>query len=112
EQGEFLGFNSSNNVFDVLCNGCEEPCQGCHFERQSLSPFCSQAIKNTNSPGGLTTVELVMIDPGYWRATLSDQEVLPCYNTDACLGGLTGATDFCLEGYQGPYCAICNDRYA
>ena len=67
-----------------------------------MSPFCSKTIKNSNSPGGLTTLERVMINPGYWRATPLGKEVLPCYNTDACLGGLTGEPDFCLEGYEGP----------
>ena len=67
-----------------------------------MSPFCSKTIENSDSPGGLTTLEPVMINSGYWRATLLGQEVLPCYNTDACLGGLTGEPDFCLEGYEGP----------
>ena len=67
-----------------------------------MSPFCSETMENSHSPGGLTTIELVMIDPGYWRATLSGQELLPCYNSDACLGGLTGEPDFCLESYEEP----------
>ena len=94
--------SQSNNLYAVLCKGCEEPCKGCFFERASMSPVCSKTMENTHSPGDLTTLEMVVIDRGYWRATISGQEVLPCYNTDACLGGLTGANGFCLKGYEGP----------
>ena len=67
-----------------------------------MSPFCSKTMENSHSPGGLTTLNLVIIDRGYWRATPSGEKVLPCYNTEACLGGLTGAPCFCFEGYEGP----------
>ena len=59
-------------------------------------------MPHATSDGGPVTLERVSIDKGYWRATNSSREVLACFNADACLGGLTGAADYCLEGYQGP----------
>ena len=46
------------------------------------------------------TVEDLVIEKGYWRATATSTSVLECYNGDACLGGLT--TGSCAEGYEGP----------
>ena len=59
-------------------------------------------MEHAYSPGGLTTLGMVWIEPGYWRATPSSLQVLACYNADACLGGLAEASGFCLEGYEGP----------
>ena len=48
------------------------------------------------------TLDKLVIDPGYWRANESSTDILQCYNTNACLGGVTGSVGYCLEGYQGP----------
>lgn len=53
--------------------------------------------------GGTNTLKELRIEPGYWQATESSEVVLPCFHTDACLGGLTGAACYCREGYEGPY---------
>ena len=98
----FVRRSQSNNFFGVMCKGCGEKCDGCYFERSSETPVCAETMENSYSPGGLTTLDLVSINPGYWRATAFSEEVLACYNADACLGGLTGAPDFCLDGYEGP----------
>ena len=47
-------------------------------------------------------METLLIERGYWRATDSSETVLACYNGDACLGGETGTSDFCSQGYEGP----------
>lgn len=59
-------------------------------------------MPHATSAGGAATVRTVSIDPGFWRATPFSEEVLACYNPDACLGGVTGTAGFCLEGYSGP----------
>ena len=59
-------------------------------------------MEHAYSPGGLTMLEMVRIDQGYWRATPSSLQILACYNANACLGGLTEAPGFCLDGYEGP----------
>lgn len=45
---------------------------------------------------------MLTIDPEYWRATNTSVNVLGCYHGDACLGGLTGSSSYCLAGYEGP----------
>ncbi|CAM9812920.1 unnamed protein product, partial [Ectocarpus sp. 6 AP-2014] len=52
------------------------------------------------------------IDGGYWRTTTESDNILACYNADACNGGQTGADSFCASGYTGPYCAVCETGYA
>lgn len=85
-----------------MCDGCPTACGGCSLENGLLTPTCSDVLEHSTSKGGLVTLENLLIDPGYWRATVSSEVVLACYNADACLGGVTGATGYCLEGYEGP----------
>ena len=47
-------------------------------------------------------MEELQINPGYWRATNSSEDVLACYHADACLGGVTGTPGYCREGHEGP----------
>lgn len=58
-------------------------------------------MEHASSSGGITTLEELEIDQGYWRATPISKHVLECYNGNACRGGLTGAEDYCSEGYHG-----------
>ena len=90
-----------------MCNGCLDSCTGCIFEEeQQGSPTCTSllqaGIEHATSNGGTTTVELLKIDEGHWRATNTSTLVFECFNTKACGGGVTGASDYCLPGYKGP----------
>ena len=67
-----------------------------------MVPSCAEALDHTSSAGGTVTLEMLSIDPGYWRVTEYSEDVLACYNADACLGGVTGTDGYCLEGYEGP----------
>ncbi|CAN0334630.1 unnamed protein product, partial [Scytosiphon promiscuus] len=58
------------------------------------------------------TLETLSIRSGYWRAVPSSDVILACHNPSACVGGQTGAADFCAVGYEGPYCAVCSEGYA
>lgn len=98
----------SGNPYEAVCDGCPTPCVGCHFEDPTLEPMCLEVMPHATSTGGPTTVETVSIDPGFWRATDSSTEVLACYNPDACLGGMTGTSGFCLESYSGPCGWLCS----
>lgn len=51
--------------------------------------------------GNSVVVQGLEIDEGYWRATDNSTRILPCWNTDACRGGLTGAATYCDSGYTG-----------
>eukprot|EP00752_Nemacystus_decipiens_P009937 g8861.t1 len=108
--GLFLNF-TSGDPYETVCDGCQTTCNGCSFDEPPLVPACSEVLENAISPGGVVTLEMLEIEPGYWRATESSEDILACYNKDACLGGVTGATGYCLEGYEGPYCGVCNNEY-
>lgn len=61
------------------------------------------------------TVPTMPLQTGYYRAADYTMDIRECFNTDACVGG-TGAGDaagaeYCAEGYQGPYCAVCAESY-
>ncbi|CAN0460501.1 unnamed protein product, partial [Ectocarpus sp. 12 AP-2014] len=110
---QFLEYDTSDNdTFEAVCDGCRVACDGCSFDEQPAVPTCSDVMDHGTSTGGNVTLETLSIDPGYWRATPSSKEILPCYNADACLGGVTDAAGYCLESYEGPYCSICSDGYA
>ncbi|CAN0346271.1 unnamed protein product, partial [Ectocarpus sp. 12 AP-2014] len=94
--------------FEAVCAGCDIVCDGCVFERGLVGPACSEVMAHSTSAGGSTTLQEVSIDRGYWRATSVSEEVLECFQADACLGGVTGTSRYCLEGYEGPYCSICS----
>lgn len=72
------------------------------MEQENLVPVCTEAYEHSDSNGINVTIEFLDIEAGYWRATNTSDEILECYNTDACLGGITGEAAFCLEGYEGP----------
>ena len=92
----------SGDPCEVACDGCQTTCDGCSFEEPALVPMCTAVMEHAFSDGGTDTLEMLSIERGYWRATPSSEDVLACYNTDACLGGVTGAAGNCLEGYEGP----------
>lgn len=75
---------------------------------------CIPALENTNSTGadysGMPiTLETLTILPGYWRSVATSTTILPCWNEDACLGGVTDNANFCASGYTGP-CELGNCR--
>lgn len=88
--------------FEAVCDGCETQCLNCSFDEPFLEPTCTAVLEHANSSGGNTTIETLSVEPGYWRATAVSPFVFDCYNPDACVGGLTGSTSYCLGGYEGP----------
>lgn len=89
----------------MICDGCLATYDNCIFEEPVLVPRCismsDAGIEHASSSGGVTTIEQLNIDQGYWRVTPTSTLVLECYNSDACKGGLTGRDDYCSEGYNG-----------
>ncbi|CAM9429038.1 unnamed protein product [Ectocarpus fasciculatus] len=110
--GMFLGYNASADLFEAVCNGCQTTCVGCAFADPLLVPTCTDLLEHSTSSDGRDTIETLSIQGGYWRATTTGTEVLACYHADACLGGATGTSGYCLEGYEGPYCAVCSEGYS
>lgn len=86
--------------FDTVCKGCEAQCIGCSVDGKE--PVCLEEMKRSTSAGKNTTLESLLIEHGYWRATNRSRVILACYNSKACLGGVTGEKGFCVEGYEGP----------
>lgn len=92
----------TDDPYETVCDGCQTACDRCSFDEPPLVPACSEVMEHAVSPGGVVTLEMLEIEPGYWRATETSTDILACYNEDACLGGATGAAGNCLEGYEGP----------
>eukprot|EP00752_Nemacystus_decipiens_P012586 g11146.t1 len=106
----FLGFESGD-PFEAVCSGCQTLCDRCFFDEPELVPSCQDVMDHSTSSGGTATLDTISIEPGYWRATASSTDILECYHADACLGGVSGSADYCLEGYEGPYCSVCSGGY-
>ncbi|CAM9695055.1 unnamed protein product, partial [Ascophyllum nodosum] len=115
ENQMFLSFNKSIDLFETVCNGCPDVCAGCSFGQEQRSPTCTYlseaGVEHATSEGGATTLWEIRIHEGYWRSTNTSTDVYECFNTKACAGGLTGASNFCLSGYEGPYCSVCSKNY-
>ncbi|CAM9127983.1 unnamed protein product [Choristocarpus tenellus] len=64
------------------------------------------------SEPGSTQKTLRLIE-GFWRASGDSIHIKECMNKEACSGGLyvDSVDDYCLEGYQGPYCTLCMDSH-
>eukprot|EP00903_Cladosiphon_okamuranus_P018352 g16884.t1 len=99
--------------YEVVCLDCPDwaECSGCSIARGNVVPTCEAPLENTEATQPGTTLETLDIARGYWRATNDSDNVLACYNADACIGGRTGADDFCAPGYTGPYCAVCETDF-
>ena len=95
----------SQELIGALCYGCPENCDSCDYGTPIIVPECvslsDARVAHASSRGGVTTLEDLEIDKGYWRATNSSKDILECYNGDACRGGITGAFDYCSGGYRG-----------
>ncbi|CAM9568519.1 unnamed protein product, partial [Hapterophycus canaliculatus] len=110
QSSTFLNFTMSGDPYETACRGCDISCDGCSFQ-EAFVPICSDVYEHSTSPGGDVTLETLSIERGYWRATPTSTEILACYHAGACLGGITGSSGYCLQGYEGPFCAICSDGY-
>lgn len=64
--------------------------------------MCLEELEHSTAEGGKSTIEFLLIDPGYWRATNTSINILECYNAKACLGGVTGRSGYCKTGHEGP----------
>ena len=85
-----------------MCNGCDEECEECNIECSRFIPVCTELLDHADSQGGTATLETLLVDEGFWRATNTSRNVLECFNTKACRGGVTGDRDYCMAGYEGP----------
>ncbi|CAN0174738.1 unnamed protein product [Ectocarpus sp. 4 AP-2014] len=100
--------------YETVCLGCPDwaECFGCTITRADIVPTCEAPLLHTTANETGLTSETLSIDGGYWRATGESDNILACYNADACRGGVTGADSFCAPGYKGPYCAVCETGYS
>ena len=93
-------------LLGALCYGYPGNCDSCDYGTPIIRPECitlsNVGMTHASSRSGVTMLEDLEIDKGYWRATNSSRDILECYNGDACRGGLTGAIDYCSAGYRGP----------
>ena len=97
-----------DELFETVCNGCPGTCAGCSFGDVQDSLTCTAVMEHSTSEGGITTVEGLRIQEGYWRAAKTSTNVYKCFNTKACAGGLTGTSEFCRVGYEGPCECVLN----
>lgn len=60
------------------------------------------------------TVEGLPVEPGYWRPSMTSEDVRQCPRLDYCkqLSNVSGSTDrYCSEGHKGTYCSACIKGY-
>lgn len=90
--------------FDTVCLDCPpwSECSGCTISRGNVTPECATPLEHTAAEEPGVTLETLNITRDYWRATNKSENILACFNADACSGGQTDADSFCAPGYTGP----------
>jgi hypothetical protein len=86
---------------DCVCNKGE-------FADKGVCVAVFEGLNRTVDSMNVTTLNL---ETGYWRATASSKEILPCLSEDHCVGGVE-LSEICAEGHEGPLCAVCQEGYA
>ncbi|CAN0250034.1 unnamed protein product [Scytosiphon promiscuus] len=100
--------------YEEVCLDCPDwdQCSDCSIANGDVTATCQVPLENTQAKENGVTLETLDVTGGYWRATNDSVYILACYNADACIGGQTGAEDYCAPGYTGPYCAVCEPDYS
>ena len=95
--------------FEAVCFDCPgwDECSDCSIGRGDITPTCEAPLEHTSADEPGVTLETLNVSRGYWRVTNTSDNILACYNADACVGGATGADNYCALGYAGP----CEERY-
>lgn len=47
------------------------------------------------------TVQTLVVEPGYFRHSLTSTDLKECFYEDACQGGVL-LSEYCASGYKGP----------
>lgn len=97
--------DDENYRYGIVCDGCDGSdveCEGCTIEDDHTIPVCSPLLEHTTSERGTATLERLVLNSGYWRATNTSRDILECFNKNACHGGVTGSKTYCSMGYEGP----------
>eukprot|EP00903_Cladosiphon_okamuranus_P015456 g14274.t1 len=109
------GEDSGNCRFNVVCSRCTESCasadSGINVLQDSFEPTCQlnpTGIKNSEEMGA--TLQTLELESGYYRTSNVSRSILECYREEACTGG-SDPNEYCAAGYQGPYCAVCEEGY-
>eukprot|EP00611_Tribonema_gayanum_P007210 TRINITY_DN1653_c0_g1_i1.p1 TRINITY_DN1653_c0_g1~~TRINITY_DN1653_c0_g1_i1.p1 ORF type:complete len:1109 (+),score=308.99 TRINITY_DN1653_c0_g1_i1:195-3521(+) len=98
---------------DIDTSATSNCCQTSTYIEGNLCLTCDPDRVECLEPG-ITTATLPLL-PGYWRASLEvgQADILRCWNEKACRGGAAelSTDDYCDDGYEGPYCAVCRAGY-
>lgn len=83
-----------------MCVGCPDldECSGCTITRPDITPICEAPLEHTTAEQEGVTLETLSIARGFWRATNKSENILACFNTDACIGGVP-LDGYCAQGY-------------
>ncbi|CAM9941933.1 unnamed protein product, partial [Ectocarpus sp. 12 AP-2014] len=59
------------------------------------------------------TLASLPVREGFWRSSGESLIIHQCVHHAACVGAtqIWSAQDYCGEGYQGPYCAVCTEGF-
>eukprot|EP00903_Cladosiphon_okamuranus_P016944 g15619.t1 len=100
--------------FDVVCARCgSTTCQETPGTviNSTLVPTCQPMMTGADSTSNAgATLQTLDLEPGYYRTSPTSRDVLECHREEACIGG-NDASQYCAEGYQGAYCAVCEEDY-
>ncbi|KAL4548349.1 hypothetical protein Ndes2526B_g00925 [Nannochloris sp. 'desiccata'] len=58
-------------------------------------------------PGG----DQISSQPNWWRSNLTSEAFYSCRTPEICLAGPVAGDEACIEGHEGPLCAVCREDW-
>ena len=99
----------------ATCNICDEG----FFRRDALTEATTESCKLCFEKGARcptnTTLETVVVLPGFWRLSNRSKQMIKCKGSAAvkrCIGGMDAGFSgegYCSERYTGPECLLCRE---
>lgn len=88
--------------FQAVCLDCPawDECFGCTLG-SNVTSTCDAPLEHTSADEDGVTLETLNITKGYWRVSSESDNILACYNADACVGDVL-LENYCAPGYKGP----------
>ena len=89
--------------FEEVCLECGDwdECSGCAIERGDTTSACEAPLEHTTADEDGITLATLNISAGYWRTSTESDNILACFNANACRGGVS-ESGYCSPGYKGP----------
>jgi hypothetical protein len=68
---------------------------------------CLPCPEGALCPGG----DQISTQPNWWRSNFTSEKFYSCRTPDICESGPVAGDEACIEGHEGPLCAVCRENW-